>query len=106
MAEWHQTVQAAAQKLQELEGALAECQLHLSTLEAEMDKLTPVEELRLEDLKTARADSETLGVQLDSVRVHVDDANEICGKILAADQPLDLHPRNQRDDVNRRFHFK
>lgn len=103
LAEWHQTVQAAAQRHQELEGALAECQLHLSALETEMEKLVPVEEIKLEELKTARGDSEALGARLDSVRVHVDDTNEACGKILAADQPLDPHPRNQRDDVNRRF---
>ncbi|KAJ1346010.1 hypothetical protein KIN20_000674 [Parelaphostrongylus tenuis] len=102
-ADWDQAVHAAALRLQELERALAECQLHLSAVESEVEHLRPVERLRLEELKDARRVCESLAIRVGDLRIHVDDANDACGRVLAADAPLDQHPRNQLDAVNERF---
>ncbi|VDM57844.1 unnamed protein product [Angiostrongylus costaricensis] len=116
--DWDQAVHAAALRLQELERALAECQLHLSlpysplhfcsffffsAVESEVEHLRPVERLRLEELKDARRVCESLAIRVGDLRIHVDDANDACGRVLAADAPLDQHPRNQLDAVNERF---
>ncbi|KJH51153.1 zinc finger, ZZ type [Dictyocaulus viviparus] len=101
--DWNQAVHAAALRLQELERALAECQLHLSSVESELEHLRPVERLRLEELKDARRVCEALAIKVGDLRIHVDDANDACGRVLAADTPLDQHPRNQLDAVNERF---
>uniref|UniRef100_A0A1I7XHA0 WW domain-containing protein n=1 Tax=Heterorhabditis bacteriophora TaxID=37862 RepID=A0A1I7XHA0_HETBA len=103
ISEWDRIVQQAAQRLQEMERAVAECQLHLSSVEVEMEKTRPVEQLRLEELKDARHEADLLATHVDSLRVHIDDANDACGRILAADSPLDQHPRNQLDAVNQRY---
>ncbi|KAK6730498.1 hypothetical protein RB195_007138 [Necator americanus] len=102
-SEWDKAVHAAAVRLQELERALAECQLHLSSVESEVERLQPVERLRLEELKDARRQCESLATHVNDLRIHVDDANDACGRVLAADTPLDQHPRNQLDSVNQRF---
>ncbi|KIH56842.1 zinc finger, ZZ type [Ancylostoma duodenale] len=102
-ADWDKAVHAAALRLQELERALAECQLHLSSVESEVEHLRPVERLRLEELKDARRQCESLATRVNDLRIHVDDANDACGRVLAADTPLDQHPRNQLDSVNQRF---
>ncbi|WKX90831.1 hypothetical protein Q1695_009578 [Nippostrongylus brasiliensis] len=102
-ADWDRAIHAAALRLQELERALAECQLHLSSVESEMEHLRPVERLRLEELKDARRVCESLANRVADLRIHVDDANDACGRVLAADTPLDHHPRNQLDSVNQRF---
>ncbi|KAK6052604.1 hypothetical protein COOONC_09892 [Cooperia oncophora] len=101
-ADWDRAIHAAALRLQELERALAECQLHLSAVESEMEQLRPVERLRLEELKDARRHCESLANRVADLRIHVDDANDACGRVLAADTPLDQHPRNQLDSVNER----
>uniref|UniRef100_A0A158P705 WW domain-containing protein n=1 Tax=Angiostrongylus cantonensis TaxID=6313 RepID=A0A158P705_ANGCA len=103
LTDWDQAVHAAALRLQELERALAECQLHLSAVESEVEHLRPVERLRLEELKDARRVCESLAIRVGDLRIHVDDANDACGRVLAADAPLDQHPRNQLDVVNERF---
>lgn len=102
-ADWDKAIHAAALRLQELERALAECQLHLSSVESEVEHLRPVERLRLEELKDARRVCESLASRVADLRIHVDDANDACGRVLAADTPLDQHPRNQLDSVNQRF---
>ncbi|XGW20200.1 hypothetical protein V3C99_003761 [Haemonchus contortus] len=102
-ADWDRAIHAAALRLQELERALAECQLHLSSVESEVEQLRPVERLRLEELKDARRQCESLANRVADLRIHVDDANDACGRVLAADTPLDQHPRNQLDSVNERF---
>ncbi|CAJ0577753.1 unnamed protein product, partial [Mesorhabditis spiculigera] len=101
--DWGKVVAGAAQRLQELERALAECQLHLSSVEQELETAQTVENLRLEELKKARAEVEGMSDRVDQLRVHLDDANDACGRILAADMPLDAHPKNQLDAVNQRF---
>ncbi|CAI4222409.1 unnamed protein product [Auanema sp. JU1783] len=103
LSDWQKVVFQAAQRLQELESCLAECQLHLSSVEAEIEKMPAVEQLRLEELKDARVESEGVMAKIDGLRIHIDDANDACGKILAADLQLDQHPRNQLDAVNQRF---
>nr|CDJ96965.1 Protein DYS-1, isoform a [Haemonchus contortus] len=105
-ADWDRAIHAAALRLQELERALAECQLHLSSVESEVEQLRPVERLRLEELKDARRQCESLANRVADLRIHVDDANDACGRVLAADTPLDQHPRNQLDSVNERLVFK
>ncbi|CAJ0919115.1 unnamed protein product, partial [Mesorhabditis belari] len=102
-SDWGKVVAGAAQRLQELERALAECQLHLSSVEQELEQARAVENLRLEELKNARVDVDAMSDRVDQLRVHLDDANDACGRILAADMPLDTHPKNQLDAVNQRF---
>ncbi|PAV67347.1 hypothetical protein WR25_12082 isoform D [Diploscapter pachys] len=104
IGEWDRLVQDASGKLQELERALAECQLHLSSAEGELEGMRPVEKLRLEELKDARTETEDIAKKVDTVRLHVDDANDSCGRLLAADMRLDSHIRSQIDAVNHRFH--
>ncbi|ETN73217.1 hypothetical protein NECAME_18453, partial [Necator americanus] len=73
------------------------------SVESEVERLQPVERLRLEELKDARRQCESLATHVNDLRIHVDDANDACGRVLAADTPLDQHPRNQLDSVNQRF---
>lgn len=74
-----------------------------SSVESEVEHLRPVERLRLEELKDARRVCESLASRVADLRIHVDDANDACGRVLAADTPLDQHPRNQLDSVNQRL---
>ncbi|CAD6184635.1 unnamed protein product [Caenorhabditis auriculariae] len=100
---WDKIVQQAVQRLQEIERNLAECQLHLSSVEADVEKLEVVEKIHLEDLKAAREETEALSRKVDEVRLHIDDANDATGRLLAANLPLDQHTRSQVDNVNRRY---
>ncbi|PIO60499.1 WW domain protein, partial [Teladorsagia circumcincta] len=75
-SDWDRAIHAAALRLQELERALAECQLHLSAVESEVEQLRPVERLRLEELKDARRHCESLTNRVADLRIHVDDAND------------------------------
>uniref|UniRef100_A0A0N5ALC9 Nesprin-1 n=1 Tax=Syphacia muris TaxID=451379 RepID=A0A0N5ALC9_9BILA len=101
--DWLRVVNEAHQKMEQLSNAIAECQLALSDLESTMEKLTPVENLRLEQLVDAMKSSEALKGTLVRARIHVDDANDCCGQLLAANIDLDTGTTDLLKSVNDRF---
>ncbi|GMR51629.1 hypothetical protein PMAYCL1PPCAC_21824, partial [Pristionchus mayeri] len=101
--EWSVVVTAGAARLQSLERALAECQLGLTGLEAELESATPVENLRLEQLGQARKDTDVLTERVNELRGQMDEANAASAAVSAADAPLDAHPTNQLEAVNKRY---
>ncbi|GMT26480.1 hypothetical protein PFISCL1PPCAC_17777, partial [Pristionchus fissidentatus] len=101
--EWSAVVTAGAARLQSLERALAECQLGLTGLETELEGATAVEKLRLEQLGQARKDSDLLTEKVNELRGQMDEANAASAAVAAADAPLDAHPTNQLEAVNKRY---
>lgn len=101
--DWDKNVQKAMQRLQELERNLAECQLHLTSSENELEQLELVEELKLEQLKTAREETQLVGKRVDELRLFVDDVNDAAARLLADDLSLDQHVRQHIENVNKRF---
>uniref|UniRef100_F1KRR6 Protein detached n=1 Tax=Ascaris suum TaxID=6253 RepID=F1KRR6_ASCSU len=100
---WSRIIDDAHAKMEQLAAAIAECQLSLSKMEANMESMQPVEELRLEELADAVDDSDRLKECLARTRMHVDDANDCSGQLLASD--IDLAPELtvQLKSINERF---
>ncbi|VDD91132.1 unnamed protein product [Enterobius vermicularis] len=101
--DWSRVLDDAHGKMEQMSNAVAECQLALSNLEGTMEKLTPVEQLRLEQLVGAMKESEVLKETLARARIHVDDANDWCGQLLASNIDLDLEPTALLKSVNDRY---
>lgn len=59
-------------------------------------------QLRLEQLVGAMKESEVLKETLARARIHVDDANDWCGQLLASNIDLDLEPTALLKSVNDR----
>lgn len=100
---WDKLVQHAMQRLQELERNLAECQLHLTSSENEIETMKAVEKIHLEDLKIAREETDQIARRIDEVRLFVDDVNDAAARLLAEDLKLDEHARGQIEHVNKRY---
>uniref|UniRef100_A0A915ACG1 Dystrophin n=1 Tax=Parascaris univalens TaxID=6257 RepID=A0A915ACG1_PARUN len=100
---WSRIIDDAHAKMEQLAAAIAECQLSLSKMEASMESMQPVEDLRLEELSDAVDDSDRLKECLARTRMHVDDANDCSGQLLASD--IDLAPELtvQLKSINERF---
>ncbi|EGT31852.1 hypothetical protein CAEBREN_07673 [Caenorhabditis brenneri] len=100
---WDKLVQHAMQRLQELERNLAECQLHLTSSENEIETMKAVEKIHLEDLKIAREETDQISKRIDEVRLFVDDVNDAAARLLAEDLKLDEHAKGQIEHVNKRY---
>ncbi|CAI5438333.1 unnamed protein product [Caenorhabditis angaria] len=100
---WDKLVQHAMLRLQELERNLAECQLHLTSSENEIESMKAVEKIHLEDLKIAREETDQISRRIDEVRLFVDDVNDAAARLLAEDLKLDEHARGQIEHVNKRY---
>ncbi|CAB3407196.1 unnamed protein product [Caenorhabditis bovis] len=100
---WDKLVQHAMQRLQELERNLAECQLHLTSSENEIETMKAVEKIHLEDLKIAREETDQVSRRIDEVRLFIDDVNDAAARLLAEDLKLDEHARGQIEHVNKRY---
>ncbi|CAI2296184.1 unnamed protein product [Caenorhabditis sp. 36 PRJEB53466] len=100
---WDKLVQHAMQRLQELERNLAECQLHLTSSENEIESMKAVEKIHLEDLKIAREETDQISRRIDEVRLFVDDVNDAAARLLAEDLKLDEHASGQIEHVNKRY---
>ncbi|VDK43703.1 unnamed protein product [Anisakis simplex] len=100
---WSRIIDDAHAKMEQLTAAIAECQLALSNMESNMENVKPVEELRLEELTTAVDDSDNLKECLARTRMHIDDANDCSGQLLASDVDLAPELSAQLKSVNERF---
>lgn len=100
---WSRIIDDAHAKMEHLAGAIAECQLALSNMEARMENIRPVEQLRLEELAGAIEESVKLKECLARTRIHIDDANDWSGQLLASDVDLAPEPSAQLKSINDRF---
>lgn len=97
-----QVVRNAHKEVSELNSALAEALLTLSTLEAKVDKCKPVEKLQLNQLKDAHAKTLILIHEIGEGEIRVEDVNDSAGKIQAENIALSNHLRAQIKAVNQR----
>uniref|UniRef100_A0A7E4VK08 Dystrophin n=1 Tax=Panagrellus redivivus TaxID=6233 RepID=A0A7E4VK08_PANRE len=97
-----QVVRTAHKEIGDLNNALAEALLTLSTLEAKVDKCRVVEKLQLDQLKDAHAEALILTHLIAEGQVRVDDVNDCAGKIQAQNIALSSHLRAQVQAVNQR----
>ncbi|KAL3998482.1 EF hand family protein [Acanthocheilonema viteae] len=100
---WACIIYDANAKMEKLASATAECQLALSNMEERMGQLRPIEELRLEELTTAVDETEQLKEYLARTRMHIDDANDWSGQLLASDVELASEPSEQLRSINDRM---
>ncbi|VDN18671.1 unnamed protein product [Gongylonema pulchrum] len=100
---WTRIIVDAHAKMEKMAAAIAECQLALSNMEERMELLRPVEQLRLEELPAAVDESEQLKECLARTRIHIDDANDWSGQLLASDVDLAPEPSVQLKSINDRL---
>ncbi|VDM97496.1 unnamed protein product [Thelazia callipaeda] len=100
---WARIIADAHSKMEKLAAAIAECQLALSNMEERMEKLRPVEDLRLDELPMAVDESEELKEYLARTRIYIDDANDWSCQLLASDVDLASEPTTQLRSINERI---
>lgn len=100
---WSSIINDANGKMEKLSSAIAECQLALSNMEERVEKVRPVEELRLDELPVAVDEVEQLQEYLARARMFTDDANDWSGQLLASDIELAHEPSSQLKSINDRY---
>ncbi|CAD5206423.1 unnamed protein product [Bursaphelenchus okinawaensis] len=100
---WQRVVATAHRELQDLDTAIAESLLAIGSIENEMEGMKLVEDLRLEELKEARADHSNLKKKVQDAAVKVDDVNDCTGQIAAQNIVLSPHMEMQIQTVNTRY---
>ena len=103
LAVWLQQVGDAHKEMQELDRAVAEALLATGKAEEELHALKPVEDLLLEELKDAKAESTEFRQRVHEAGTHVDDVNNWASSIQATGIQLSDQLDAQVRAVNERF---
>lgn len=100
---WYQQVSDARKEMLDLDRSMAEALLAIGQAEEELHALKPVEDLLLEELKTAKAESADFRQRVHEAGTHVDDVNNWASSIQATGIQLSEPLDNQVKAVNERY---
>lgn len=91
VAQWSIVVASAHKDMIELDRTIAESLLAIGTIEDEIQKLRPVESLRLEELKECRSENSNIRRRVHEAATRIDDVNDWSGQITAKN--IDISPQ-------------
>lgn len=100
---WQKVVSSAHKDIRELDQAIAESLLAIGTIENELETQVHVEDLRLEELKEARAENAKLKRKVNDAAIQIDDVNDCAGQIAAQNIVLSPNMEAQIHTVNQRY---
>jgi predicted nucleic acid-binding Zn-ribbon protein len=89
--------------MQDLDRAMAEALLSIGQVEEELQALKPVEDLLLEELKAAKAESTEFRQRVQEAGTSVDDVNNAASNIQATGIHLSEQLESQVQAVNERY---
>uniref|UniRef100_A0A914HK11 Dystrophin n=1 Tax=Globodera rostochiensis TaxID=31243 RepID=A0A914HK11_GLORO len=103
LGHWSENVTSALREMQELDRAMAEALLSIGAVEEGLNALKPVEQLRLEELKAARAECNEFRRRVHEAGTSVDDVNDWASNLQAVSIQLSERLDSQVQAVNARY---
>uniref|UniRef100_A0A183C715 Calponin-homology (CH) domain-containing protein n=1 Tax=Globodera pallida TaxID=36090 RepID=A0A183C715_GLOPA len=103
LGNWSENVTSALREMQELDRAMAEALLSIGAVEEGLNALKPVEQLRLEELKAARAECNEFRRRVHEAGTSVDDVNDWASNLQAVSIQLSERLDSQVQAVNARY---